>query len=124
MKTIIMQDPVPEALGSRFPQVNVTAQEAEQICADLGGRLPTSEEYDRFFAQSPWPHLVWEWTSTLKGPGRRVVRGGAWNFPSKNARASDRDVFDPSFRIDGVGFRCARNVPDDAVVPEGWEVLK
>lgn len=123
MKTIIMRDPIPEAKGSRFPLVQISASEAEARCRAMGGRLPTSEEYARLFAVDPWPHLVYEWTSTSTYSGGRVVRGGAWVYWPSLARASDRDGVEPAFRIDFVGFRCARDIADDAEVPEGWVVI-
>lgn len=122
MKTIIMDNFVTEAPGSLFPRVNVTASEAEVLCAELGGRLPTSEEYDALFAKRPWPHLIYEWTSTPIDDSR-VVRGGAWDYGPSDARASSRDRSGPACRGDYVGFRCAREIPDDAEVPPGWVCL-
>ena len=42
-----------------------------------------------------------------KGPGTRVVRGGGWAFDARSLRTFARASFDPGFRLDGVGFRCA-----------------
>jgi formylglycine-generating enzyme required for sulfatase activity len=75
---------------------------------------------------------VWEWTSTLymaypypidsRGivvdDGRedtnstniRVLRGGAWLVTESHVRASYRFEYNPSGRINGGGFRCARAV--------------
>lgn len=122
MKTIMMMDPYPEEPGSRFPRVWLTAYEAEQIAAEQGARLPTSEEYDRLFAVRPWPHAIYEWSSSRRS-GSRSIRGGSWiNFP-KSARASARVSYDPAKRLDSIGFRLARDIPDDAPVPEGWIAL-
>jgi formylglycine-generating enzyme required for sulfatase activity len=69
---------------------------------------------------------VWEWTSSVywKYPynatdGRedplntklpRVLRGGAWNCPpTYYLRSTYRSGYDPTFRIDALGFRCARD---------------
>lgn len=37
----------------------------------------------------------------------RVVRGGGWAFDARSLRTFARASFDPGFRLDGVGFRCA-----------------
>lgn len=39
--------------------------------------------------------------------GTRVVRGGGWAFDARSLRTHARASFDPRFRLDGVGFRCA-----------------
>lgn len=122
VKTIIMCDPMPEVPGSRFPRVSINAFEAEKEAAKLGARLPTSEEYDRLFAEWPWPHLLYEWTSTDVGAARSL-RGGAWFDRPSDARAANRFWSVPAERLDFIGFRCAKDVPDDAEVPEGWVVL-
>jgi hypothetical protein len=38
----------------------------------------------------------------------RVMRGGAWNNPARNARAACRNNLHPENRNDNVGFRCVR----------------
>lgn len=118
-KRIIMTNPYPEVPGSVFPMVNITATEAAEIAAKLGGRLPTSNEYDQLFKLRPWPHLIWEWTSVVDG-GSRVARGGAWNFRPSNARASGRDWLGPASRFDFVGFRVVKMIDADEPVPGGW----
>lgn len=118
-RRIIMTNPYPETTNSLFPMVNITAIEAEQIAAKLGGRLPTSDEYDQLFKLKPWPHLIYEWTSDVLGSGR-VVRGGAWYYPSVFARASNRNDYDPAFRSGFVGFRVVKMIDADEPVPEGW----
>lgn len=63
---------------------------------------------------------VWEWVanwyraypgtsydSTFFGEKYKVVRGGSWNHPEGDARASYRDIAHPARRIHVVGFRCA-----------------
>jgi hypothetical protein len=58
---------------------------------------------------------VWEWTEDeYAGTSTKIVRGGAWNSGPRFARASTRGWISPTFRDNGVGFRCAeglRNVP-------------
>ena len=122
MKTIIMRDPYPQSPGSRFPLVRINAYEAEALARDNGARLPTSEEYDRLFAIDPWPLLIWEWTSDSKG-SYRVLRGGAWCSDARLVRAADRGANHPGYRHADIGFRLARDVPDDATVPDGWVAL-
>jgi hypothetical protein len=38
----------------------------------------------------------------------RVVRGGAWNHGAGVCRSASRLRFDPDYRLDYLGFRCAR----------------
>jgi formylglycine-generating enzyme required for sulfatase activity len=53
---------------------------------------------------------VSEWTSSQYSPGssRRVVRGGSWLDPPRDARASYRLRLDPGNRYNFIGFRCAQ----------------
>ena len=68
---------------------------------------------------------VWEWvedryhgsyqgapvdgTPWLSGDSAlRVLRGGSWFNYARHVRAANRVAFDPGFRNDNVGFRCAR----------------
>jgi len=69
---------------------------------------------------------VWEWCEDvddpefyLRGPDRNphhtiqpgraacVVRGGSWMYDTRSLRTYSRSSFEPLFRMDGVGFRCA-----------------
>lgn len=51
---------------------------------------------------------VWEWTTSKQSDGTAVVRGGAWNFAPRLARASTRMELDSSFRSNYIGFRVVR----------------
>lgn len=50
---------------------------------------------------------VWEWTTSDQSAGA-VVRGGAWNFAPRLARASTRMELDSNFRSNYIGFRIVR----------------
>ena len=39
----------------------------------------------------------------------RVLRGGAWNYPMKGLRSSNRVHHDPTFRHQVAGIRCGRD---------------
>jgi len=71
---------------------------------------------------------VWEWVQDCykagyvgaPGDGRAVVapkgcervdRGGAWVSGSNNLRSANRDWGPPSYRLNNLGFRLARNLP-------------
>jgi formylglycine-generating enzyme required for sulfatase activity len=51
---------------------------------------------------------VWEWTINEQNAKGAVVRGGAWNFAPRLARASTRMELDSSFRSNYIGFRVVR----------------
>ena len=66
---------------------------------------------------------AYEWTADLYGPyasgdstdptgaansDYRVLRGGGWDFYSRDARASNRDDDLPGDAYDVIGFRCMR----------------
>ena len=52
---------------------------------------------------------VWEWTSSWSDANLeyRVARGGSWSNAPQLARASNRYRFNPSYRGETFGFRCA-----------------
>ena len=119
-RRIIMTNPYPETTNSLFPMVNITAIEAEQIAAKLGGRLPTSDEYDQLFKIRPWPHLIYEWTSDVLGSGR-VVRGGSWGgSPGAGPTPPASGSSNSAYRNANVGSRVVKMLDADEPVPEGW----
>jgi formylglycine-generating enzyme required for sulfatase activity len=55
---------------------------------------------------------VWEWTADWYETDKTgVVRGGSWFDESTFLRAALRLRFGPVLWVDGIGFRCAREVP-------------
>ena len=71
---------------------------------------------------------VWKWTEdcandhyngaptdgsawTSGNCGKRVVRGGAWNYESRNTRAIYRGRYDAAYRYFSFGFRPVRTLP-------------
>lgn len=65
---------------------------------------------------------VWEWCSDWYGDypkgavsdstgpkegSYRVYRGGGWNYEAASCRSANRNGYDPTYRINGVGFRLA-----------------
>jgi formylglycine-generating enzyme required for sulfatase activity len=68
---------------------------------------------------------VYEWTADWWGrysrrhttnpegasSGRRVLRGGGWDFTAANARVANRGNFLPVYRFNILGFRLARTIP-------------
>jgi hypothetical protein len=53
---------------------------------------------------------VWEWTSTDRGTGSLIVKGGSWMDGPADLRVSNRREVDPSKRYVDVGFRLVREV--------------
>ncbi|MBW2719418.1 MAG: SUMF1/EgtB/PvdO family nonheme iron enzyme, partial [Deltaproteobacteria bacterium] len=53
---------------------------------------------------------VWEWTSSWSDQNLeyRVARGGSWSNAPRLARASNRYRFNPAYRGETFGFRCAQ----------------
>jgi len=49
---------------------------------------------------------VWEWTSSDYDAGTKVVRGGSWSSLTRWVRASYRDRFEVTDRLNDLGFRC------------------
>ncbi|HRD78416.1 MAG TPA: hypothetical protein PK264_21170 [Hyphomicrobiaceae bacterium] len=40
------------------------------------------------------------------------MRGGSWNFPAIDARASIRQPLKPDYGVYSIGFRVARDLPN------------
>ena len=53
---------------------------------------------------------VWEWTSTDRGAGNLIVKGGSWMDGPADLRVSNRREVDPSKGYVDVGFRLVREV--------------
>lgn len=53
---------------------------------------------------------VWEWTSSQYDKTTYVLRGGSWLFDHVFAWCASRDWLFPDYRVDVVGFRCAKDV--------------
>ena len=58
---------------------------------------------------------VWEWVQDdypfAQTHERKVLRGGAWNYPAVYMRTSYRRHERPLFAEHRIGFRCAKDVP-------------
>lgn len=88
------------------PAVNMTFDQCTEIAAEMGGRLPTEEEWLEVFDKKPYSGGILEWTST-EVEDVRVVRGGSWGVNAGLCRAAFRDGSLPFFRYDDLGFRVA-----------------
>jgi hypothetical protein len=51
---------------------------------------------------------VWEWTDSLAGRKKRIIRGGAWSLDGDDAKCTSRDAVGASEQGLDVGFRCVR----------------
>ena len=92
------------------PIVNITHQEAETRCKELGGRLPTMAEAYALRSLEPenkCKENLNEWTQPCDDGDN--VRGGSF-FNRENARASVRYRYGPGDRVNSIGFRCVREV--------------
>lgn len=119
--------------GLKYPWGNAGYAEAGRVAniADESLRLknprwPVANGYDDGFyttapvgsfpaGSSPEGALdmlgnVWEWTSSWSDPNLkyRVTRGGSWSNAPRLVRASNRYRFDPAYRGETFGFRCAQ----------------
>ncbi len=57
---------------------------------------------------------VWEWTRSWLEPGKAVARGGSFAFAATSARASNRELPEPSLRDVTVGMRVCADVASTA----------
>ena len=121
------------ASGWKYPWGNAGFAEAGRVAniADetLGRerpRWPVAKGYDDgFYATAPVGSFpagsspegaldmlgnVWEWTSSWSDQNLkyRVARGGSWANAPRLVRASNRYRFDPAYRGETFGFRCAK----------------
>ena len=90
-----------------------------------GGRTPGNKD-EAFYDLAG---NVWEWTRTkhstgqdtddflfsddwkeMNAAGVPIFKGGSWYIPAEDARCAVRVDFNPYFRGDDVGFRCARTL--------------
>jgi hypothetical protein len=56
---------------------------------------------------------VWQWTSTGRGSGSLIVKGGSWMDGPADLRISNRREVDPAKGYVDVGFRLVREVTND-----------
>ncbi len=56
---------------------------------------------------------VWEWTSSNSEGLGKIKRGGSWRNTARSMRSHHRITSLPHFRYHYVGFRCARDRPEE-----------
>jgi len=111
--------------NSDYGQDGLVANIADETLGREKPRWPKAEGYDDGFyvtapvgsfplGSSPEGALdlvgnVWEWTSNWFSSNQkyRVARGGSWANAPRLTRASNRYAFDPEYRGETFGFRCA-----------------
>ncbi|MFY2556122.1 protein kinase domain-containing protein [Corallococcus terminator] len=57
---------------------------------------------------------VWEWTRSWLEPGRAVARGGSFSFAATSARATNRELPEPSLRDVTMGLRVCADLASPA----------
>ncbi len=112
MRRPVLQSEFDEAFGLLTPKVRtggpavlLPQAQAQAYAGQVGGRLPTSEEWTTVmpFVVDAWGHYgqIWEWTQTPHRNGHRV-RGGPWR------------------NVEGIGPR--QHIPRVGVLDhESWE---
>jgi formylglycine-generating enzyme required for sulfatase activity len=60
------------------------------------------------YAGAPANGAAWLDADNDSGAADRVFRGGSWNVEARYVRAACRLPAHPAFRLDYLGFRCAR----------------
>lgn len=137
MKTIIMLNPIMESIGSMFPRVQITFDEASAECKKTQCRLPTESEYEQLFTILPWPFLIYEWSMTESKSTeefvdeltkekffitttKQVIIGGGHvgNHPKATRALNKANVTE--HKANHLGFRFARDIDDNDQIPEGW----
>ena len=108
-----------------YGEAGRVANIADETLAQEKPRWPAAEGYDDgFYTTAPVESFpagsspegaqdmlgnVWEWTSSWSDANLeyRVARGGSWSNAPELARASNRYRFNPAYRGETFGFRCA-----------------
>jgi len=111
--------------NAAYGEAGLVANIADETLALEKPRWPAAKGYDDGFyttapagsfpaGSSPEGALdmlgnVWEWTSGWSDPNHkyRVARGGSWSNAPQLVRASNRYRFNPAYRGETFGFRCA-----------------
>jgi len=109
-----------------YGEAGRVANIADETLRSKRPRWPAAKGYDDgFYATAPVGSFpagsspegaldmlgnVWEWTSSWSDPNHkyRVARGGSWSNAPRLARASNRYRFNPAYRGETFGFRCAQ----------------
>jgi formylglycine-generating enzyme len=121
-------DRPPDGVLANFADLGLGASWSDQTIED--GHQYTAPVGSYRLGASPYGLLdmagnVWEWVQDWyaddtyqvsldvnpTGPDSgtaKSLRGGCWGDPARNLRASVRYRFEPDYRIDDFGFRCAR----------------
>lgn len=107
--------------GGRLPVTGVSWWDAVEFCNTLSRESRRTPAYriDADAGIAEWDTSAdgyrlpteAEWEHACRAGTYRVLRGGGWADEHWSCRASVRRRSHPSFRIDDVGFRVARSLP-------------